>query len=176
MIIEKLEIKVSLPSTLSNPYGAHGYLIVLFDEKSVEGFRSIDLKTPKELGKEGWKLITLSICGNVYDRGFRSGGQNKDTVMELWGHIPEVRELCEIWNRWHLNHMRAGTREQSKVLESRPDTNPTTDWYYDSCLYLARKGLLFDRGYQFGYEWLFEPIPKKVIARINYLVEKINRG
>lgn len=50
----------------------------------------------------------LSICG--------AGGQNREATRAAFHGDPIIGELCDLWDRWHLNGMRAATRRQSEFL------------------------------------------------------------
>lgn len=50
----------------------------------------------------------LSICG--------AGGQNREATRAAFPGDPIIGELCDLWDRWHLNGMRAATRRQSEYL------------------------------------------------------------
>jgi hypothetical protein len=146
----------------------HGHLTIKFTHKNKGSSRSVDLK------KSTGKLLTLSIVGDV-NFGLRRGetcGQCIDTVREIWGHIPEVAELCDLWERWHLNDIIAGTSVQMAALRGVVG-QPKVDWYDWACKELASKNLLVDRGYTFGHDWLYETIPAKVVARIKALAKAI---
>lgn len=45
----------------------------------------------------------------------------------------------------------------------------TSDDFYVKCFFLAIRGLYIDRGYRYGLEWLFLPIPKDICLRIDDL-------
>jgi hypothetical protein len=146
-----------------------GHLTIKFSYKDKNGFRSVGLK------KSTGKLLTLSIVGDV-NYGLNRGscdGQCIDTIREIWGHIPEVSELCDLWERWHLNDIIAGTSKQMEVIRNLGKCPVPSDWYTWACLNLKAHDLLIDRGYQFGHEWLYEKIPAKVVARIKALAKAI---
>lgn len=150
------------------PENTYGSLTIKLTYKPTKGFRSVDLK------KRRAPLLTLSITGNVkHQWGGERGGQCVGAIREIWGHIPKVAELCDIWDRWHLNDLRAGTRIQEDTLRGKKNRSKH-EHYTWACNYLRRKGLLVDRGYKYGAEWLFEPIPAKVVARIKVLAKKID--
>lgn len=148
--------------------GCNGSLKIKLTYKDKKDFRSVDLKKSKG------KLLTLSITGTVrfgINKG-EAGGQCVSEVREIWGHIPEVAELCDLWERWHLNDLVSGTRKQMEVIR-RLEKGPSLDWYDWACAQLALRDLLVDQGYTFGHEWLYEKIPAKVVARIKTLAEEI---
>lgn len=147
----------------------NGHLTIKLTYKDKGSFRSVDLKRSKG------KLLTLSIVGDV-NFGFRKGecgGQCIDTIREIWGHIPKIAELCDLWERWHLNDLVAGTSKQMKIIRKLGECPVPSDWYTWACLNLKANDLLVDRGYTFGHEWLYEPLPAKVVARIKTLAKEI---
>jgi hypothetical protein len=78
-----------------------------------------------------------------------------------------VRALCTLWERWHLNDMKAGTRAQQEALaaaEFRPGSH-----YDGASKFLEARGLNPDKGYKYGAAWLVEVIPDEVIAEIETL-------
>jgi len=168
---EDYEVTISLPDHFASeivPEDVRGTLKVKLTYKPTKGSRSVDLKEGRN------KILTLSIVGDVWNRkGYIASCQCVSTIREIWGHIPEVSELCDLWERWHLNDIIAGTRPQTAALatEARPDDANYYDW---ACELLKRKGLFIDRGYEFAKSWLFDPMPAKVVARIRTLVKKID--
>lgn len=75
------------------------------------------------------------------------------------------REMCsklyEVWNRWHLNDMRAGTKQQEAAVREWKMTHKYD--YKEVCKYLDSIGLLFDAGYEYGTGWLKEDVPDGVL-------------
>jgi hypothetical protein len=168
------EVKVSLPNHFLDkkvPVNHCGVLTLKFTYKSTEGFRSVNLK------KRTKPLLTLSIVGDI-QYGFRDGecgGQCVDEIRKIWGHIPEVAELCDLWNRWHLNDIRAGTKAQMEFIRKLGKCPVSSDWYTWACSSLKVNNLLIDQGYTFGNAWLFELIPATVVKRIKALAKEIDR-
>lgn len=115
----------------------------------------------------------LSICGTVFkglklkenERNLIAGGQ---CIEECAPMIP--RPLLEIWERWHLNDMRAGTVKQETFLREYRDSNPGCRLSYDlACQVLSGADLLEDEGYRYGTAWLKEELPGEVIAYLESL-------
>lgn len=102
-----------------------------------------------------------------YGSGPNSIGQCNYTLLNKGGRLccGFTREMCSqlynYWNRWHLNHLRAGTRKQMEALEGWKKTNSYT--YERACKYLESIGLLVDNGYKYGTEWLKEEVPDDVL-------------
>jgi hypothetical protein len=92
-----------------------------------------------------------------------------------------VKEFTMIWERWHLNYMKAGTLRQRAViaykvfellpfypeLQYAPHSVPSKlgfDSYYSMCCaWLKDAGLYVDEGHIYGHAWLFEPIPDHIL-------------
>lgn len=129
------------------------------------GQKSVDLDIKIENGR-------LSIVGWAYtgekllksEKNLISGGQCIDEARDL---VPE--KLLEIWERWHLNDLRAGTPAQEQALREVKHTFSRLDWYTDACNYLSSIDLLIDNGYKYGTAWLTEELPQDVIDYLEAL-------
>lgn len=92
------------------------------------------------------------------------GGQ---CLPDLRKHLRAHSELYDIWKRYHLNDMHAGTPEQEAALP-KPYTT-----YEAACQHLKEQGLLTvehdGKPYTYGEGWLYEAIPADVVARIKEL-------
>lgn len=121
----------------------------------------------------------LSICGvegpTKNGDAYGSCGQIVDTL-----HNPEltpsdqwdaqsVAQLADIWERWHLNDMRAGTPAQMEIIRKLVKT--TRADYDEQCQHLASVDLLIDNGYRYGSRWLHEDVPYDVIRWLEALPE-----
>ena len=112
----------------------------------------------------------LSICGTIWNRlktDCISAGQNLDTIRELVGFSLLMKRVHYIWQRYHLNDMKAGTPCQEAYLAGYKDASGET---YD---FITQKDLLETaglepaiNGYRYGSSWLYSPIPDDVIAEI----------
>lgn len=110
---------------------------------------------------------TLSICGAIrkggvscqmrdYIRGYRSRVRDED--------LSTFNFLLEVWGKYHLNDLKAGTKVQEEALR-----NAGMYEHYDytkACDYLKSIGLYEDRGYKYGHGWLFEPLPQEIADKI----------
>jgi hypothetical protein len=114
----------------------------------------------------------VSLQGLIWQRSRRdieSGGQNQDTLRRFYPTDARVQRLCDLWDRWHLNDMRAGTPAQEAAIRTwraaLPD--PRRDYDYGAaCDYLKSLNLYDDQGYKYGHAWLFEPVPAEVLAEL----------
>jgi hypothetical protein len=151
-------------------------------------YLDVDLKPITE-------ITELSITGTVRkpDRSDAyTCGQICDTVQEYFGKSRTIRRICEIWQRYHLNGMRAGTRVQMEALAGLKFT--TGEFYKLRCEVLAEKHLLdvpipeesrenfrymvgadgeLPTTYRFGSAWLYEPIPPEVLDELRQLIDSV---
>jgi hypothetical protein len=77
-----------------------------------------------------------------------------------------------IWDRWHLNDMRAGTPKQEEFIREWEKTNRYD--YKQVCEALKEAGLYEDNGYKYGHGWLTEELPQDVIEFLESLPETKN--
>ena len=118
----------------------------------------------------------LSISGNIWDPMLTdaiSVGQNNDTIREAVnenrfvydaGYKKEdILKLLDIWDNYHLNNLRSGTKKQTDAVREFREKNKITEWAYEKeCDYLKSIDLYEDDGYKYDTEWLFEPLPRHI--------------
>lgn len=113
---------------------------------------------------------TLSICGN--------GGQNVEEVAdinsytELFVSKDDIKTIIDIWGKWHLNDLKAGTAKQQAFVDEWRKANKYD--YTAICEALKGAGLYEDNGYKYGHEWLVEPLPEEIITEITDIFGKYN--
>lgn len=80
----------------------------------------------------------------------------------------KLRRFFEVWERWHLNDMKAGSAEQERWLRENPI--PKEEYAYPKSHYevaskkLADAGLNPDStGYLYGHAWKREEVPVDVL-------------
>lgn len=134
--------------------------------------QKVKVKINVELRNDEHGRRELSIVGEINTHTF---GQCDASIRELVeqhgsGHRDkgEILKLLDIWDRWHLNTMRAGTPRQQEILRPWLKRTPNKD-YTEQCDYLFSHGLLIDDGYKYGTAWLYEPLPDDVITFISGL-------
>lgn len=113
---------------------------------------------------QGNRLYIVGKC-NGY-RGQVSGELRRLIDAEpstLKFSVKDVKKLCDIWDRWHLNHMRAGTKKQEDAIRKWRKTHSGDYTYNNACKYLSEIGLLVDDGYKYGTSWLTEEVPRDVL-------------
>jgi hypothetical protein len=142
-----------------------------------------------------WTGERLSLSGTAerpHARDIDMGGQMQDTIAAM--PLEDLRilgserdRLLELWNRWHLNDMRAGCEHQrAEEWDKRPiDPTKPTDTYgrhfdgqtQDSWNLLGwvrpsehPDGLMTkpcpECGYRYGTAWLTEEVPADVLNEL----------
>ena len=117
----------------------------------------------------------LSICGVVgpMNNGNCTGNCGQIRPIEVaeyasgW-NADMVTELNRVWERWHLNDLRAGTPSQELHLRIAKD-NGWKYSYEEACAMLKNAGLYEINGYKYGHSWLTEEIPQYVITFLDKL-------
>jgi hypothetical protein len=74
-------------------------------------------------------------------------------------------EIVDLWHKYHLNDMHAGTERQEAALDGFCGD------YTEQCNRLRELGLYEDNGYKYGTSWLYRAIPeedeKRILALFN---------
>lgn len=81
-------------------------------------------------------------------------------------------ELRRVWERWHLNHMRAGTPVQETFLREHPVQATYPESHYDKALQALTEAKLNpdpETGYRYGHAWLKEEVPADVLEWLQSL-------
>jgi hypothetical protein len=148
----------------------HRYLLGTLDYNR-SGRRDYSAVLTWQVSDEG----EFTMCGEVFHtatRSVRSCGQNVDRVVAYFPHNAKAQRMLAIWERWHLNHLRAGSQVQEDWLRAHP-LDPASYAYPKSHYQvasdaLAAAGLNPDpEGYRYGSAWKTEPLPAEVLAEIN---------
>lgn len=119
--------------------------------------------------KETEQGIVFTMSGSVWNSkktGIIAGGQMCDEIGKHFKHDKRVQRLVQIWQKYHLNDMNAGTINQEIALEDCKSYD-----YYARCKHLENNGLLYDNGYKYGTAWLFRQIPDEVIEEVKQICE-----
>jgi hypothetical protein len=128
----------------------------------------------------------LSISGTIWNKSGTdaiSCGQVVDEIRDRFKDSPNIVRLCQIWDLYHLNDMRAGSPRQMAFLKSiDPDKTPkrVTDYYTLASKALADAGLNPDQEYihegqpyKYGKAWLMEEIPGEVLTELRSVVSAL---
>jgi hypothetical protein len=135
--------------------------------------------------RDGRLRITAVEGPNAHGGCRGSCGQARDGLSKLvkpdagWTHA-DVKRLAEVWDRWHLNDMVAGSPAQMDYLRANPITVPfRADYYTLACDALREAGLQPDPNfygtgslpYSYGSAWLSEEVPADVLDFLDSLPE-----
>ena len=93
-----------------------------------------------------------------------SSGQNWEELLkrEPLFTKTEVNILYNVWQRWHLNDLRAGTPKQEAEIRKYKAAAGRYE-YKEACDWLEKANLLVDNGYRYGTAWLKEEVPKYIL-------------
>jgi len=147
-------------------------------KKSVGVYVEISLKKIEKIKKEFVSLkevegaMIFSACGSYHSgNNWLQTGQCLDSIKKdlLSGDLKldekidrkDVLDLVEIWKKYHLNDLMAGTKKQMEITKGKK--------YDEACKELIKQNLINDMGYKYGSGWLLEQIPSNVIKRIESL-------
>lgn len=143
-------------------------------------------KTPT--GNTTPEYVELSICGNVWNSRRTDcvcGGQCLDTIAEYRDQIsdPELFDfLYDMWKRYHLNGMHAGTPEQEAAIAAweaegnRYEYAAVCDMLKSCGLYEVNyTGLSVGRRYEnepykYGHGWLVQELPGDVLLKLEHML------
>lgn len=106
----------------------------------------------------------LSICGveGPKGNGDARGSCGQIGIRSDYEAVPgiDLPRIKAIWDRWHLNDMRAGDPVQEAWLREHGHGKD----YTETCANLEAAGLLVSNGYKYGHAWKFEELPEEVVA------------
>lgn len=122
----------------------------------------------------------FSVCGSVWKpdkRDIVMGGQCIDSIWEYYSDELQnptlYKEIMELWQKYHLNDLVAGTPEQEAAVSAwKAEGNK---YEYDkACEHLKSVGLYevplekdgYILPYKYGHSWLYRPIPEQDLQRI----------
>lgn len=123
--------------------------------------------------------LEVSIVGSTYvatrsgsrDRRYRdmvSGGQNVDDIRAVG--TPAALRIADLWDRWHLNGLRAACVHQDAAAREIAARLP--GYSNDRARWAEYSALPCPEGYRYGSAWLYEPIPDAVLAELRTLFGK----
>lgn len=116
----------------------------------------------------------INVGGVDYYFESCSGGQH-DTRGEMEEYVDKqaYERLHMIWDKWHLNGMKAGTPKQEAFVEEWRKTNEYD--YTNASKALEEAGLLVDDGYKYGSSWLREDLPEEIIQEVEQLQKILSK-
>ena len=157
------------------------------NRKTNEAVVQIELRECKT--NAGYIYTELSICGDIWNSrhtNIRCCGQCLDEIAEHV-HTPLFREIFELWNKWHLNGLHAGTPEQEKAIKEWEAQGNKYD-YDKACEHLKNLDLYAvcytghgqsqeynNDLYVYGTDWIIRELPKNVIKRVKEIIKEQNK-
>ena len=88
---------------------------------------------------------------------------------EDWNFL-KIQAFYNMWERWHLNDMCAGTPTQEKLIRKWEQIgNKYT--YEKACAYLKSNDMYIDDGYIYGSKWLYEAVDPYALEFLKDLTE-----
>lgn len=151
---------------------------------------TIDPKTRERIytGNTTPEYVELSICGDIWNARHTDilcSGQCLDTIAEYRDQLsdPELfDQLFDLWQRYHLNGMHAGTPEQEKDIDdwkaagNRYEYTAVCDMLKSCGLYEVNyTGLSVGRRYnnepyKYGHGWLVQELPGEVLLKVEHML------
>ena len=130
-----------------------------------------------ELNFDGVRFSASGTIWNHLKTDCYSGGQNLDTIKKFLPNNKLFNKIYDIWKKYHLNDMTAGSPKQEEYLKSIISED-SLDYSYDlKCEKLKEVNLLHDKSYlydgkpyEYGTAWLTTEIPTEVKQEINNLI------
>ena len=132
------------------------------------------------------EYVELSICGEIWNHPHTDiicGGQCLDEMHKYLRNNATFAKIYQIWKRYHLNGMRAGTPEQEEAIAKWKAAGNKYD-YGAACAYLQSIGL-YDvpftgkacgkvyngERYKYGHGWIVEELPDDVLLYVEHLID-----
>lgn len=143
----------------------------------------------------------FSVCGTVWNSRHTdcvAGGQCIDSIDKFFRTDRLYKLIENLWKKYHLNGMNAGTVEQEKCLKEHESERkaiaeeidkaegkdfrfkwnvPTSPSDYKvSCKLLEKYGMyeveLDGKPYKYGHSWLYRAIPENDLNKIRAILDK----
>jgi hypothetical protein len=150
-----------LGRTAEERNGRRGYVVVTVELRILQGDY---VTTEHGTVSDPLELSVQASQYGPYDHKDNpsASGQARESLSEITEPAPgwtleEIAELRSLWERWHLNAMRAACAHMPTDARERWD---------------RREVVVCDTGsgYKYGTSWLVEPLPAEVVERVRYLM------
>lgn len=148
------------------PNGAYMTISVRLERRDVgDRFMTID-------HEPAGSYVDVGIQGTMYPKGWRSGRDEiaGGQISGMLGMITEPEDginpnrIGELWERWHLNGMRAGCAHQPDMVKRAHDAGISpldqSGWMLDNAPRCP------ETGYKWGSAWLVEYVPEDVLREL----------
>lgn len=163
-------------------------VIVSVELRTLGGEETFTYKDGKQVptGERTPEYQELSICGEIWNSRKTdcvTCGQCLDEIAK-YVHTPLFKEIYELWDKYHLNGMHAGTPEQEAAVKEWMNQGNQYD-YTEACKMLEKKGLLEvnftgmtvgrvynNEPYKYGHGWVVGILPEEVLKRVNEIIDE----
>lgn len=145
----------------------------------------------KATGRKTPQYTELHIRGEVWDTKHTDivmGGQCLES-MKPYIHSALFNEIYELWSKYHLNGMHAGTPEQEAAIKAREERIGRQLTYDEKCELLKEAhlyeveytgpavGRMYDHEpYVYGHAWLIQDLPDDVVKRVIEITKEYAKG
>lgn len=143
------------------------------------GRKTCEVTLELELREDKEGRPVFSVCGNLWNCRHTDilwGGQCVDSLAEQYKSLRNNKfymRILDLWQKYHLNDMHAGTPEQEKAIKEWKAQGNTYD-HTKACDYLKEIGLyevdLNGEKYKYGHSWLYEEIPAEDLEEIKLII------
>lgn len=116
--------------------------------------------------------VIFSASGCIWDvkhYDYEACGQMLDEIGGYFHQNKQLQRIIEIWHEYHLNDMQAGTKKQTEAVNEYLAKGNKYD-YSEICGYLNSIELYIDKGYKYGSNWLYKPIPENILNELNAML------
>lgn len=115
----------------------------------------------------------IHISGRKWNGYFRnySSSATIEKIEESFPKNKTLLRLANIYREYNMNDFYGGTIRQNEALKKKGGR-----WDYDGAVeYLKSIGLYEDRGYRYGSDWLYKPVPASVVEELKVLSEQLSK-
>ena len=145
------------------------------------GYCDYEGKGPVNMGEVEWSLENgcFYASGGIWNsrkghaRDYVVCGQCLDTLVEYFPTNELLKRIHAVWERWHLNDMKAGSPRQRAFLRGKepPSGVQHYSWAIEQLTHAVLQPdaeyLHNGKPYSYGSAWLTEELPQEVVDEIN---------
>lgn len=122
-------------------------------------------------------MNVISIRGIIQAKNICNSGQCEKAIKEyvLNGNHKlntlqqkNILRICKLWNRYHLNDLKEGTKKQIEFLKEYGLNNVE---YEKRVEFLKENNLYIDNGIKYGSVWYCEKVPSEIIKELKDLFQ-----
>lgn len=126
----------------------------------------------------------FSIDVKILDGRFSASGDYGGGCGQCLDHIKPKNEhqkkLIDLWHKYHLNDMNAGTKGQEKAIEEAIKKKKLENYDYDkTCKYLKSiklyEVMYYGKPYKYGHGWLKRRLPSNIEEETNAICDNIEK-